>query len=265
MKLFHFGAKAAPLLGTLHTPSSLSRPKAAVLLCNPFGEEAMRAHRIYRVLATQLTRHDYAALRFDYSCSGDSLGDSRDASVPTWLSDIELALDEVLQRSKATQCAVFGLKLGATLAATAFAEKSLPAQHLVLWDPAIDGQQYLEELAESHNRYLRMEFGAAYVAPQRTTGTVAEALGHPIGSRLGGEIASLGLMKLKRFPERVTVISTQSHPRSPLLREYLEDRTRLEWVEPVSEHWNSDEALNRAVVPMPVIEAIAASLQKDFR
>src|SRR5882757_6389331 len=47
----YFGAKQQ-LLGSLHQPQRLRARSTAVLLCNPFGEEAARAHRSYRVLAT---------------------------------------------------------------------------------------------------------------------------------------------------------------------------------------------------------------------
>ena len=75
----YFGV-ARQLLGALHVPQRLRRRATAVLLCNPFGEEASRAHRTFRVLATQLERAGYASLRFDYSSTGDSQGDS------DWLS-----------------------------------------------------------------------------------------------------------------------------------------------------------------------------------
>jgi len=65
----YFGAKRS-LLGALHQPQRLRPRSTAVLLCNPFGEEASRSHRIYRVLATQLERAGFAALRFDYSGTG---------------------------------------------------------------------------------------------------------------------------------------------------------------------------------------------------
>src|SRR3954464_11609473 len=76
VRIEYFGAQHQ-LLGTLHRPQRLRPRSTAVLLCNPFGEEASRAHRMFRVLATQLERAGYPALRFDYSGTGDSLGDSR--------------------------------------------------------------------------------------------------------------------------------------------------------------------------------------------
>ena len=69
------------LLGAFHLPQRLQPRRTAVLLCNPFGEEASRAHRTYRVLATQLERAGFPVLRFDYSGTGDSLGRADDVTL----------------------------------------------------------------------------------------------------------------------------------------------------------------------------------------
>src|SRR5262249_23612523 len=55
VRIDYFGAQHQ-LLGALHRPQRLRPRSTAVLLCNPFGEEASRAHRMFRVLATQLER-----------------------------------------------------------------------------------------------------------------------------------------------------------------------------------------------------------------
>ena len=44
------------LLVAARLPARLRPASVAVLLCNPFGEEAVRAHRAYRVLAQRLVR-----------------------------------------------------------------------------------------------------------------------------------------------------------------------------------------------------------------
>ena len=97
--VFHFGSAERYLVGTLHYTPRLRRRSAAVLLCNPMGEEAARAHRLYRVLATQLERAGYAAQRFDYVGTGDSAGSDEDATVASFRDDIELAAAELSRRS----------------------------------------------------------------------------------------------------------------------------------------------------------------------
>src|ERR1700712_938246 len=137
----YFGAKRQ-LLGALHQPQRLRPRGTAVLLCNPFGEEASRAHRIYRLLATHLERAGYTALRFNYSGTGDSLGDSTAATVDAWIADISAAAERLQAASGATRIAVVGLRLGATLAMLASA-RGLKIRHLLLWDPVVEGAVYL--------------------------------------------------------------------------------------------------------------------------
>ena len=83
-----------------------------MLLCNPFGEEASRAHRTFRVLATQLERAGYATLRFDYSGTGDSLGESTPPTLDAWLADIGAAAEHLRAASGAQRLAIIGLRLG---------------------------------------------------------------------------------------------------------------------------------------------------------
>ena len=45
-----FGAAPAGLVGMFH-PADNGATHPAVLLLNPFGQEAIRCHRLYRVLA----------------------------------------------------------------------------------------------------------------------------------------------------------------------------------------------------------------------
>ncbi|HEX8109295.1 MAG TPA: hypothetical protein VF516_16295, partial [Kofleriaceae bacterium] len=61
---------------------------------------------MFRVLATQLERAGYAALRFDYSGTGDSLGDSRAATVDAWVGDVAIAADRLRSASGAARLAV---------------------------------------------------------------------------------------------------------------------------------------------------------------
>ena len=65
-------------------------PTAAcgVVLCQPFGREAMWVHKGWRVFAEALADSGAPTLRFDYAGTGDSAGESEDGeqideAVPT--------------------------------------------------------------------------------------------------------------------------------------------------------------------------------------
>jgi uncharacterized protein len=263
VKVLHFGPAARGLLGTLHSPQRLRPRSAAVLLCNPFGEEASRAHRIYRVLATQLERSGYSVLRFDYRGTGDSMGAAEDATVAGWLADVELAADE-LRAGGAKKLVAVGLRLGATLAALATSRGNLRLRHLVMWDPVVDGAAYLRELAAHHRRYMRSEMGEEWTdrLPLRAGGVPAEALGTPISGDLAGELASIDLAAEELRTEHVTVLSTGAGGASERLRARLAGGA-AKWIDvPNSAVWNSDAALNSQVVPMDVVQAVIARVEE---
>lgn len=232
-----------------------------MLLCNPFGEEANRAHRSYRVLATQLERAGYASLRFDYSGTGDSLGDSADASVAAWVADIASAADRLRAASGAQRIAVVGLRLGGTLAMLASAG-ALRLRHLLLWDPVVDGAAYLRELADAHRAYMKSEYGEGRPDRLRVIdGVPDEALGAPIGPRLGAELAAIDLAGVAPGAEHVTVVTTRMTPELERLRPALPASAK--WLELAeSAAWNSDAALNAMTVPMDIVQALVARIEE---
>ena len=71
MRPFYFGDSEEALYGVYHSPQGEHRDEG-VVLCAPFGQEAMRTHRALRQLATLLTKRGYHVLRFDYRGTGDS-------------------------------------------------------------------------------------------------------------------------------------------------------------------------------------------------
>jgi len=108
-----FGPTGRPLFGWLHLPA---QARAGVVLCRPVGFEALSSRRAYRSLAEQLACAGLVTLRFDYTGTGDSAGDTaEEVSIATWLSDITAAVDFV--RQTGVSCVgLIGLRLGAMLA-----------------------------------------------------------------------------------------------------------------------------------------------------
>lgn len=261
MSIEYFGVTRR-LLGALHVPQRLRRRATAVLICNPFGEEASRAHRVLRVLATQLERVGYPGLRFDYSCTGDSEGDSEAARVDEWVEDIAVAAARLRENSGATRIAIVGLRLGATLAAMASARSELRPRHLLLWDPVVEGAAYLRELVEQHRAYMRSEVGDDWSDRLRVVdGVPDEALGTPIGAVLGDQIAAIDLAATPLRAEHVTVLTTRPTPGLDRLRQRLPAATR--WIEMAqSAAWNTDAALNAMTVPMDIVQALSARIEE---
>ena len=137
-----FGPADRPLFGTYHAPAR--RARAAVVLCNPIGHEALVFHRSYRRLALQLAAQGFAVLRFDYDGTGDSAGSDEDPNrVESWLESIGRAAEEASTLSGCADVVLVGTRLGALLAAT-YAERA-PVAGLVLIAPPRAGRAWVRE------------------------------------------------------------------------------------------------------------------------
>jgi len=155
MTPFLFGPPQRRLFGMFH-PADTRKGAApfAVLLCNPFGHEALRSHRFYRLMAERLSRQGVAVLRFDYHGTGDSPGEDEDGDLAGWAQDICEAHRELLRRAGVLQVRWFGARLGASLALRAARAATPRVQRLVLWDTVLEGRAYLEELGRAQVKEL---------------------------------------------------------------------------------------------------------------
>jgi hypothetical protein len=184
------------MFGLFHPGEGVPAGGRAALLCNPFGQEAVRGHRVYRVLAERLARKGIPTLRFDYHATGDSPGDDEDGDLLGWTADVRTALRELVARSGATSTICVGSRLGAALAIRASAgAESL--RRLVLWDPVVDGAAYLAQLRVKHVEALESSFSVADPAWNARlagdpTAFTDEAIGFGISPALRSQIAQLG-------------------------------------------------------------------------
>lgn len=244
----------------------MRRRTTAVLLCNPFGEEATRAHRLYRVLASQLELAGHAVLRFDFRGTGDSGGGDEQCTVSTWLTDIELAAAELQRATGAAQLILVGLRLGATLAWLATARGSLRPRHLVLWDPVADGPAFGRELAASHRRFMSDEMaydGWHDLLRVDSNGVPEESLGSTITPRLAAELLAIDLVSTPTTAEHLTVICTRGTPPMDRLRASIGSLHTTRWLDvAASADWNTDSALNNATVPLDIVQMVVARIQE---
>ena len=131
-----------PLFAVYHGPVASSRD-VGVVLCKPFGEEMLCAHRALRHLANRLAADGFPTLRFDYDGTGDSSGGDADADrVTSWLDSIGAAVGALRERGVA-RIAMIGLRFGALLAAE-YAKRD-PVDALVLIAPPVGGRAYVRE------------------------------------------------------------------------------------------------------------------------
>lgn len=141
----YFSSGAHRLFGWLHRTSRPTRSGVGLLICKPFGYEAVCSHLSVRAFAEAAAAIGVPALRFDYAGTGDSSELDESANrLDIWVRDVEAGV-EALKRACNLECVVIlGLRLGALLACLA-SERTAVAG-LVLIAPVTSGRRYLKEL-----------------------------------------------------------------------------------------------------------------------
>lgn len=140
-----FGAAETRCFGWYHAPRGTPRA-TGVVLCRPVGYEGTCAYETYTQLAERLSDRGFAVIRFDYHGTGDSIGSDSDPDrVQAWQACISAGLDEVRRLAGTPRLALFGVRIGATLA-TKVASEHGGVDSLVLWAPCASGRAFTREL-----------------------------------------------------------------------------------------------------------------------
>lgn len=210
-----FGKPGQELLGLYQLPSGEKNRRECCLLCNPFGQEAMRSHRAYRIIADRLSRSGFHVLRFDYFGTGDSSGGDDEINLDRWIDDVLRADDEIIRRSGCTRSSWFGLRLGASVAALASVRGERNPKQLILWDPILDGSKYLAELASAHIATRSEDFELRWETESELRSLVAnetdtEAIGYPLPHNMKTQMNALLPSSFRNIKAgRVTLLSAK--------------------------------------------------------
>jgi pimeloyl-ACP methyl ester carboxylesterase len=204
---FYFRLPDKPIFGCYHEPSTSRQRSCGILICQPVGHEYVNSHRALRHLAVRLAEAGFPVLRFDYYGCGDSSGDSEDASVAQWLKDISAAVVELRRRSGLFPICMVGLRLGATLATLAAAQRG-DVESAVLWDPVVEGEKYFDELLLLEKEMLR--FRPKQRRNQKADVQV-EVLGFPWSDGFIAEVKDINLGTIAQcFTKNLLVLRSNS-------------------------------------------------------
>lgn len=267
LRPLRFGPAGRQCFGLLQLPSAPDAQGRGALLCNPFGQEAIRCHRLMRVLGDRLARMGFAVLRFDYFGTGDADGDDAQGDLESCIADVIAADGELARLSGCVRRSWFGLRTGGTLAALASARAAQPPASLVLWDPVTDGRGYLAELRLAHETALRQ--GAAGLATTYRLSKPGacppepgdELLGFPVPARLREQFLSLDAACLGQARAGSVHLITAQEPDAGAPAPAGEDRARIRGhAIPARIAWANDEAMNSAIVPAEALQAIVDCL-----
>jgi uncharacterized protein len=257
-----FGEPGRQLFGMLHLPTDAPPRGHSVLMCNPFGQEAIRCHRLLRVLAERLSRSGFHVLRFDYFGTGDSDGEDLQADLAAWVDDVVLAQGEVQRMSGNRRSSWFGLRLGASLAAMASARVATAPERLVLWDTVTSGRSYLAELAQAHAGEWKPLHAKPLRDPSVSPDRLTEALGFPLPQAFLEQLCGLSAESMAGLrTRRATLIESRGVDAAAAWIERLQagrvavDRRSID----SRIVWASDEAMDTAIVPGDALQAIVAA------
>jgi pimeloyl-ACP methyl ester carboxylesterase len=272
MTPFYFGPQSRRLFGLFESAREARHHPKAVLLCNPFGQEAIRTHRMYRVLADRLVRAGISVMRFDYFGTGDSAGDDHEGDLEGWDEDVVAAHEELTRRSGSGEIVWIGARLGATLAVHASHKTPQPPARMILWEPVVDGASYLREMAERHVRQLELSHSPPHPPWQELLdsllpGLDREGMGFEMGDQLQEQLRAMTPSGMP--PPRVAHCALIEQAGRPLdvaemVRRWLRAGIGLEEI--VFAHdfdWMASQALNTALVPSDAVQLLARLASED--
>jgi alpha-beta hydrolase superfamily lysophospholipase len=249
-----FGSKDRPCFGWLHVPAGDSA-RAGVVICPPAGYEYISSHRTLRTLAERLAARGLVALRFDYDGTGDSAGGDKDPDrLSAWLTTITDARNLVCSTGVPLVAAV-GMRLGATLAATAAGSEDSPFNAVVLWDPVWSGRTMMRQLRALH------QVGVAVDGE----GDAGDGSLEVAGVRYSAQtIAQLGDL---RFPD----LSSTALPTLVLTRPHDPVRAPADrlpaggtWIDAVGQEELLDRESSISIVPEATLEVAVDWLEAQF-
>ena len=219
-----FGRPERPLFGWFHA-GRIAGARAAVglVICNPFGDEAIRTHRSMRHLAEGAAASGIPTLRFDYDGTGNSAGHDLDPErVREWLGSVRLAVQALREWTGIERVCFAGVRLGALLA-TLVAYEDRGTAGLAAIAPVVNGRAYVREL-----RLLRRAIEAKRNIAQADGDGALEAAGFLLTAPTQDALGAIHLAKLGGTPApRVLIVDRSEMPLDQGWAEHLRSHGAL--------------------------------------
>jgi exosortase A-associated hydrolase 2 len=213
----------------IYYPGSRDNAARGIVYAHPFCEEMNKARRMAALQSRRLAAAGYAVLQIDLFGCGDSSGDFVDATWETWKRDLQIALGWLRPRVRGSLC-LWGLRLGATLAADVARDPGLGIDRLLLWQPVGNGELFLTQFLRLRLAAEMLADGAAQTGVRElreslSRGNALEVAGYDVHPRLAADIDALRLADLVPAVKRVHCleVSAAEEPRpSPASQRVLD-------------------------------------------
>ena len=186
---------------------------------HPFAEEMNKSRRMAALQARRLAAAGWGVLQIDLLGCGDSSGDFADARWAAWKQDVDAGVDWLRGRV-GDSVGLWGLRLGATLAADIAREPASAIDRLLLWQPVGGGEQFLTQFLRLYLASEMLTGGAAQTGVRElrdalARGKTLEIAGYQIHPELASAIEELKLSELVPAAKAVIwqEVSAQPEPR----------------------------------------------------
>lgn len=188
-----------------HSPAG--KPRGAVVYVHPFAEEMHKSRRMAALQARALAARGWLVLQMDLYGCGDSSGEFGEARWDAWASDVRAGI-EWTRACGSGPLALWGLRLGATLACELAADAALGVERLLLWQPVTSGEQFVSQFLRLRLAAEMLEGGAATSASgelraELARGHTLEIAGYDLHPLLAEAIERLQLSALTPAARRI--------------------------------------------------------------
>ena len=194
-------------------------PRGSIVFCNPIFEERKSVNRALVETARYLCNNGFAVLRFDYRGCGDSAGNFNDFSPEDWTADINNAADVLRQHvSNSKDVCLLGLRLGSALALNATANDP-KINSLVLWEPVVNGQNYIKQELRKKLVKQMVTFGQSKemrssILQNLQQGKEIDFDGYPVSPLLYKELCDIDMIRTANtFQKHVLIVHVTSRAR----------------------------------------------------
>jgi len=191
------GAGSAQLAAVVFTPPSGVSARFCVLHVPAAFDEMNKARRMVALQARAFANAGGSVVVYDPTGTGDSGGDHAEATLDRWRDDA-MAAWTFMRREFSGPAVLWGLRLGALVAAALVRDASPSPSALLLWQPVASGRTFV-------NQFLRVAAaaqmtGRAAAAPgaqslrqQLDEGAAVDVAGYTVRPELAAGVSALAL------------------------------------------------------------------------
>jgi exosortase A-associated hydrolase 2 len=203
-----------------HAPADAHARRGAVVYVHPFAEEMNKSRRMAALQSRRLAAAGFSVLQIDLHGCGDSSGDFVDARWETWVRDVKAAVGWLKERVDAP-VSLWGLRLGALLAADVARDPGMGIDRLLLWQPVVNGAQFLSQFLRLRLAGEMLASGAATTAIHELRSALArgdslQIAGYEVHPELASAIEQLNLTSMVPTVKQVLWIDVAADAALPM-------------------------------------------------